>query len=175
MSGRDLCLCCLHGIDARASVRREVCCKCGGSTRARAAVVVASSFGASISHAIYKRADKAVPMGCLAVTIPCFPHVMLQSLLKSLARPADSDRRQVADWDEQPVSQFLVVDKRSGPLHRRDYNLHTWGAVSALCSFEGLHALNSKKQEPLAMENFRVVGCAGDLVVVLPPVTLKHR
>lgn len=174
MSGRDLCLSCLHDLDARATVRREVCCKCGGSTRARAAVVDAANFGASVSHALFRRTDKAVPMGCLSLTVPCFPHAMLQSLLKSVARPAACNR-QVADWDQQPESQFLVVNKRSKQQHRRDYNLHTWDAVSALCSFEGLHVPSSKKQEHVAMGNFRVVGIAGDLVVVLPPITLKHR
>ena len=134
------------------------------------AVVPADSFLAALRTGLFKKADRPVAMGLLSVTVPNFPHDVLEIVVRAKLRRA-ADDRSLPEWDRQPGERLQWQDKESRAGRKRSYILHTWAAVEALCGFHSLKVPRGQH----AKDNFRSVGRSGDLIVVLPPITITHR
>jgi hypothetical protein len=138
-------------------------------------VVVTDSadFLAALRSALYKKCEKGVAMRLLSATVQNFPVGALKAIIHTVVLPAAINPT-LPDWDRQEEESLLWQDKVQGEHYYRSYILQTWDAVSALCGFEELISAFPDGDKH-ASGNWRGIGKCGDLVVVLPPVTLSFR
>jgi hypothetical protein len=130
------------------------------------------NFLTGLRMAMFKIAAKTVPMGLLRVTVENFPLSVLQGIIATTVQPFSASS-ELPDWDRQEASTLLWQQKSTGKETLHGYILQTWDAISSLCSFERL--LEPGSTNNYAFGGWRSAGRSGDLIVVLPPLTIRHR
>jgi hypothetical protein len=128
---------------------------------------------AALRLALYKKSENGVAMRLLSASVPNFSVEALKSLIDVVVMPAATNPT-LSEWDRQEEESLLWQEKLVGKHYYTSYVLHTWDAVSALCSFEGLFPAFPDGDKH-ASGNWRGVGKTGELVVILPPVTITSR
>jgi hypothetical protein len=121
---------------------------------------------------MFRRSMQTVSMGLLRVIIPNFPLKVLESIMSNTVERYCA-REEHPDWDRQEACTLLWQKRSSEKEILRGYVLQTWDAISQLCSFERL--VESGSPDKYAFGPWLSSGKSGDLIVVLPPVTIRHR